>query len=75
MVAERFGVHQATIYRRWGGIPALVADLVEAGAGADISAAGHRHADRRPSCLRRRRKGPIRRGPGTVPVVVRRVTR
>jgi AcrR family transcriptional regulator len=31
LVAERSGVHQATIYRRWGSIPALLNDLVAAG--------------------------------------------
>lgn len=31
LVAEHSGVHQATIYRRWGSIPALVADIVTAG--------------------------------------------
>lgn len=31
LVAERSGVHQATIYRRWGSIPVLVNDLVAAG--------------------------------------------
>lgn len=30
-VAERSGVHQATIYRRWGSVPALVSDVVSAG--------------------------------------------
>jgi AcrR family transcriptional regulator len=31
LVAERSGVHQATIYRRWGSIPVLLSDLVAAG--------------------------------------------
>ncbi|MDR0345383.1 MAG: TetR/AcrR family transcriptional regulator [Nocardiopsaceae bacterium] len=31
LVAERSGVHQATIYRRWGSIPVLLNDLVAAG--------------------------------------------
>ena len=31
LVAERSGVHQATIYRRWGSIPALLSDLAAAG--------------------------------------------
>ena len=31
LVAERSGVHQATFYRRWGRIPALLNDLVAAG--------------------------------------------
>jgi AcrR family transcriptional regulator len=30
-VAERSGVHAATIYRRWGGVPGLLEDVVEAG--------------------------------------------
>lgn len=30
-VAEESGVHQATIYRRWGSVPALIEDLVAAG--------------------------------------------
>ena len=30
-VAERSGVHQATIYRRWGSVPALLNDVVAAG--------------------------------------------
>jgi len=30
-VAERSGVHQATIYRRWGSVPALLSDVVAAG--------------------------------------------
>ncbi len=31
LVAERSGVHQATIYRRWGTIPVLLSDLAAAG--------------------------------------------
>ncbi|MDR2985135.1 MAG: TetR/AcrR family transcriptional regulator C-terminal ligand-binding domain-containing protein [Nocardiopsaceae bacterium] len=31
LVAERSAVHQATIYRRWGSVPALISDLVAAG--------------------------------------------
>jgi AcrR family transcriptional regulator len=31
LVAKRSGVHQATIYRRWGSIPVLLSDLVAAG--------------------------------------------
>ena len=31
LVAERSGVHQATIYRRWGTITALLEDVVAAG--------------------------------------------
>jgi AcrR family transcriptional regulator len=31
LVAERSGVHQATIYRRWGSIPVLLNDVVAAG--------------------------------------------
>lgn len=31
LVAERSGVHQATIYRRWGSIPVLLNDLLAAG--------------------------------------------
>jgi AcrR family transcriptional regulator len=31
LVAERSGVHQATIYRRWGSVPALLNDVVAAG--------------------------------------------
>lgn len=31
LVAERSGVHQATIYRRWGSIAVLLSDLVAAG--------------------------------------------
>lgn len=31
LVAERSGVHQATVYRRWGSIPVLLNDLVAAG--------------------------------------------
>ena len=30
-MAERSGVHQATIYRRWGSVPALLSDVVAAG--------------------------------------------
>jgi len=31
MIAERSGVHQATIYRRWASVPALLEDVVSAG--------------------------------------------
>lgn len=31
MIAERSGVHQATIYRRWGSIPVLLGDIAAAG--------------------------------------------
>jgi AcrR family transcriptional regulator len=31
LIAERSGVHQATIYRRWGSVPALLNDVVAAG--------------------------------------------
>src|SRR5947207_8237455 len=31
LVAERSGVHQATIYRRWGSIPVLLNDVAAAG--------------------------------------------
>ncbi|MFI5890028.1 TetR/AcrR family transcriptional regulator [Actinoplanes sp. NPDC051513] len=31
LVAERSGVHQATLYRRWGKIAALLQDMVQAG--------------------------------------------
>ena len=31
LVAERSGVHQATIYRRWGSIPVILNDLLAAG--------------------------------------------
>jgi AcrR family transcriptional regulator len=31
LVAEHCGVHQATIYRRWGSIPVLLNDVVAAG--------------------------------------------
>jgi AcrR family transcriptional regulator len=31
LVAERSGVHQATIYRRWGTVPILLKDVVEPG--------------------------------------------
>jgi AcrR family transcriptional regulator len=31
LIAERSGVHQATIYRRWGTIPALLQDVVAPG--------------------------------------------
>jgi len=31
LVAERSGVHQATIYRRWGSLPVLLEDVVAAG--------------------------------------------
>jgi AcrR family transcriptional regulator len=31
LVAERSGVHQATIYRRWGSIPVLLNDILAAG--------------------------------------------
>src|SRR6185437_10754623 len=31
LVADRSGVHQATIYRRWGSIPVLLSDVAAAG--------------------------------------------
>ena len=31
LIAERSGVHQATIYRRWGSVPAILQDAVAAG--------------------------------------------
>lgn len=31
LIAERSGVHQATIYRRWGTVPVLLQDVVEPG--------------------------------------------
>lgn len=31
VIAERSGVHQATIYRRWGTVPVVIQDVVEAG--------------------------------------------
>jgi AcrR family transcriptional regulator len=31
LIAERSGVHQATLYRRWGSVPVLLQDVVEAG--------------------------------------------
>jgi AcrR family transcriptional regulator len=31
LVAERSGVHQATVYRRWGSVPVLLEDVVGAG--------------------------------------------
>ena len=35
-VAARAGVHKTTIYRRWGGREALVADVLHAAAGRDV---------------------------------------
>lgn len=34
LVAERAGVHQATVYRRWGDVSGLIEDVVEARLGA-----------------------------------------
>jgi AcrR family transcriptional regulator len=31
LIAERSGVHQATLYRRWGTVPVVLQDLVEPG--------------------------------------------
>jgi len=31
LIAERSGVHQATLYRRWGTVPVVLQDLVESG--------------------------------------------
>src|SRR5438477_8432691 len=31
LIAERSGVHQATIYRRWGSLPVILQDVVAAG--------------------------------------------
>lgn len=31
LIAERSGVHQATLYRRWGSVPVVLQDLVESG--------------------------------------------
>lgn len=31
LIAERSGVHQATLYRRWGSVPAVLQDVVELG--------------------------------------------
>jgi AcrR family transcriptional regulator len=31
LIAERSGVHQATIYRRWGSVPVILQDVVDAG--------------------------------------------